>query len=107
MKNRVGTRMYYSRLTIMVITTVRLSAEGVAPIPKQLTKTAAFLTGKRLTEQLIQESTTIAQTEISPIRDAHCTETYKRLLLSQLIKAYFIKLFPMLKVERLLITLAL
>ena len=85
-----------------VISTVRLSAGGVAPIPKQLTKTAAFLTGKRLTEQLVQEATTVAQTEISPISDARGTETYKRLLLSQLIKAHFIKLFPELKVEKLL-----
>lgn len=85
-----------------VIKTVRLSAGGVAPIPTQLTKTAAFLTGKRLTEALILEATTIAQTEISPISDARGTKTYKRLLLSQLIKAHFIKLFPELRVEQLL-----
>ncbi len=85
-----------------VITTVRLSAGGVAPIPKQLTKTAEFLTGKRLTEALILEATTIAQTEIAPISDARGTETYKRLLLSQLIKAHFIKLFPTLNVAQLI-----
>ncbi|WP_020603423.1 FAD binding domain-containing protein [Spirosoma spitsbergense] len=85
-----------------VITTVRLSAGGVAPIPKQLTKTAAYLTGKRLTEALILEATRIAQTEITPISDARGSETYKRLLLSQLIKAHFIKLFPELKAAQLL-----
>ena len=87
-----------------VITSVRLSAGGVAPIPKQLTKTAMFLTEKRLTEALILHATAVAQTEVSPISDARGTEMYKRLLLSQLIKAHFIKLFPELKVEQLLAT---
>ncbi len=92
------------RITVAdnVIASVTLSAGGVAPIPKQLTKTAAFLTGKRLTEVLIQEATAVAQTEIAPISDARGTETYKRLLLSQLIKAHFIRLFPELNVERLI-----
>ena len=86
-----------------VITSVTLSAGGVAPIPKQLLKTAEFLPGKYVTEQLINEAVAIAQTEITPISDARGTEVYKRLLLSQLIKAHFIKLFPALKVEQLLV----
>jgi xanthine dehydrogenase small subunit len=86
-----------------VITSARLSAGGVAPIPKQLAKTAQFLTGKPLTEDLIIESTAIAQTEIAPISDARGTEAYKRLLLSQLIKAHFIKLFPRLNAKQLLV----
>lgn len=85
-----------------VITNVRLAAGGIAPIPKQLTKTAEFLTGKLVTEELIREAVAIAQTEIAPISDARGTEAYKRLLLSQLIKAHFIKLFPALKIERLI-----
>ncbi|WP_408641472.1 FAD binding domain-containing protein [Spirosoma telluris] len=85
-----------------VITNVRLAAGGIAPIPKQLTKTAEFLTGKLVTEELIREAVAIAQTEIAPISDARGTEAYKRLLLSQLIKAHFIKLFPKLKVEQLI-----
>jgi xanthine dehydrogenase small subunit len=86
-----------------VITSARLSAGGVAPIPKQLVKTAQFLTGKPITEELIIESTAIAQTEIAPISDARGTEAYKRLLLSQLIKAHFIKLFPRLNAKQLLV----
>lgn len=85
-----------------VITHVQLSAGGIAPIPKQLTKTAEFLTGKQLTEELILNAIAVAQTEIAPISDARGTEAYKRLLLGQLIKAHFIKLFPKLKVEQLL-----
>lgn len=85
-----------------LITSVKLSAGGVAPIPRRLTNTEAFLTGKPLTEAVILEATQVAQTDIAPISDARGTEAYKRLLLSQLIKAHFIKLFPELKVESLL-----
>ncbi|QMW05653.1 FAD binding domain-containing protein [Spirosoma foliorum] len=85
-----------------VITHVRLSAGGIAPIPKQLINTAEFLTRKHLTEALILDAIAVAQTESAPISDARGTEAYKRLLLGQLIKAHFIKLFPELKVEQLL-----
>ena len=85
-----------------VIKDVRLSAGGVAPIPKRLYQTEAFLTGKRVTEELITNAITVAQTEIAPISDVRGTEYYKRLLLSQLIKAHFIQLFPALKAEQLL-----
>jgi len=72
----------------------RLSAGGVGPTPLFLDKTSAFLNGKTLDEDNIAEATAIAQTEISPISDARGSEAYKRLLLSQLIKAHFITLFP-------------
>ena len=67
--------------------------------PKRLMKTEEFLTGKLVSEELVAEAVMIAQTEIAPISDARGTETYKRLLLSQLIKAHFMKLFPSLKVK--------
>ncbi|MBN8826551.1 MULTISPECIES: FAD binding domain-containing protein [unclassified Spirosoma] len=86
-----------------VITSVTLSAGGVAPIPKRLTNTEAFLIGQPISEALILEAANVAQTDITPISDARGTEAYKRLLLSQLIKAHFIKLFPELKAESLLI----
>ncbi|MBD2754451.1 FAD binding domain-containing protein [Spirosoma validum] len=86
-----------------VITSVTLSAGGVAPIPKRLFKTEEFLTGQFVTEEMIMEATSVAQSEISPISDARGTEAYKRLLLSQLIKAHFIRLFPELNVEQLLV----
>ncbi|WP_338875812.1 FAD binding domain-containing protein [Spirosoma sp. SC4-14] len=85
------------------ITSVNLSAGGIAPIPKRLTNTEAFLTGQPITEALILEATNVAQTDIAPISDARGTETYKGLLLSQLIKAHFIKLFPELKAEQLVV----
>lgn len=79
-----------------------LSAGGVGPIPKYLPNASEFLIGKKLTEDLVLELCEKVQEEISPISDARGTETYKRLLLKQLIKAHFIELFPALKVEQLL-----
>ena len=86
-----------------IITNVRISAGGVAPFPLLLSKTSAHLTGKKLTEELVTEATTLLQTEIAPISDTRGTEVYKRLLLSQLVKAHFIKLFPILEVDKLLV----
>lgn len=93
------------RLTMQdehTIATAALSAGGVGPVPMYLAKSSTFLAGKRVTAELIHELTTIAQSEISPISDARGTEAYKRLLLSQLIKAHFIKLFPMLPLEHII-----
>jgi len=86
-----------------VITNAHIAAGGVGPIPMFLEKTSSYITGKVLSEELITEAIEIAQTEISPLSDARGAEEYKRLLLSQLIKAHFITLFPSLKVEALLL----
>ena len=93
------------KLTIKggVITDARISAGGVSAFPKYLATTSAFLIGKELNEELISEATEVAQSEVAPISDARGTTDYKRLLLSQLIKAHFIKLFPELEIEKLLI----
>jgi xanthine dehydrogenase small subunit len=84
------------------ITKASISAGGVGPIPMYLAKASAFLAGKTLTEELVLETIDIAQTEVTPISDARGTDEYKRLLLGQLIKAHFIKLFPLLQVDKLL-----
>ncbi len=85
-----------------VITDAGLAAGGVAPIPKFLSETSVFLAGKVVSEALVIEAIEVAQSEISPITDARGTADYKRLLLSQLIKAHFIKLFPQLGIDTLL-----
>lgn len=85
-----------------VITSASLSAGGVGPIPMYLSASCEFLIEKKVSEELIDELLNIAQSEISPISDARGAEMYKRLLLSQLIKAHFINIFPRLNVKRLL-----
>ena len=85
-----------------IITAASVSAGGVGPVPMLLRAVSAFLVGKQVSEELILEAVTLAQTEITPISDARGTEPYKRLLLSQLIKAHFLTLFPQLSLELLL-----
>lgn len=71
-----------------------ISAGGVFAFPKVLGKTGAFLKGKKITEETIDAAVKIAQEEIAPISDARGSEAYKRLLLTQLLRAHFIQLFP-------------
>ena len=85
-----------------IITQARLSAGGVAPVPFFLTQTSAFLQGKALSIDTIQQLIQHALSEISPISDVRGTASYKRLLLKQLIKAHFITLFPYLETEALI-----
>ena len=77
-----------------VIQTAHLSAGGVAPIPKYLSKTSAYLTGKKLTVKTIAGLDEILQSEVAPISDARGTTDYKRLLLRQLVFAHLEKLVP-------------
>ena len=84
-----------------LIANAGISAGGVGPVPLYLNKTSSFLNNKEPDEELINETIEIAQSEISPISDARGSEDYKRLLVSQLIKAHFITLFPKLKFETL------
>lgn len=76
------------------ITDAGISAGGVGPVPLFLSKTSTFLSGKKLSQSVIDETIRIALSEISPISDVRGTAEYKKLLLSQLIKAHFIELFP-------------
>ncbi len=71
-----------------------VSAGGVAPVPKYLEQSSEFLRGKKITLETVFDTLKIVQNEISPISDVRGSAEYKRLLLSQLIKAHFIELFP-------------
>jgi xanthine dehydrogenase small subunit len=76
------------------ITEAFASAGGVGPVPLFLSKTAEFLKGKEISEEVLQAATEVALQEISPISDARGTAQYKRLLLRQLLFAHFIAIFP-------------
>lgn len=76
-----------------VISIASISAGGLAPVPMLLSKTSAFLKGKMVNTDTIENAIRIAQTEIAPISDARGSKEYKRLLFSQLLKAHFIELF--------------
>jgi xanthine dehydrogenase small subunit len=71
-----------------------VSAGGVAPIPKYLANTSAFLAGKSITKETLHAAIKVINDEIAPISDARGTADYKRLLLRQLFFAHFLELFP-------------
>jgi xanthine dehydrogenase small subunit len=71
-----------------------VSAGGVAPVPKYLANTSAFLADKPVTHDTVRAAITIMNDEIAPISDARGTADYKRLLLRQLFFAHFLELFP-------------
>lgn len=87
-----------------IIEKAGLSAGGVGPVPLFLSGCSHFLAGKKPSWELVLELVELAQHEISPISDTRGSDAYKRLLLSQLIKAHFIRLFPSLQPEGLVNT---
>jgi xanthine dehydrogenase small subunit len=70
---------------------IHLSAGGVAPFPKYLNETAAYLKDKMINAETLNTAIDIMNTEIAPISDARGTKEYKRLLLRQLFLAHFQK----------------
>ncbi len=77
-----------------MIREAHVSAGGVAPIPKYLANTSAFLAGKPVTNETVRAAIKVMNDEIAPISDARGTADYKRLLLRQLFFAHFLELFP-------------
>ncbi len=77
-----------------IIRAAHVSAGGVAPIPKYLVNTSAFLAGKPITNDTVRAAIKVMNEEIAPISDARGTADYKRLLLRLLFCAHFLELFP-------------
>ena len=76
------------------ISEAHVSAGGVAPIPKYLANTSAFLARKPISKDTVRSAIPVMNDEIAPISDARGTADYKRLLLRQLFFAHFMELFP-------------
>ncbi len=70
------------------------SVGGIAPVPKYMFKTKAFLSGKKLDIVTLKSALEIIQTEISPISDIRGSKEYKRLLVRQLFLQHFLTMFP-------------
>ena len=86
-----------------IIEQAGIAAGGVGPVPLYLQKASSFLKRKKISEELVHELIAVIVTEISPISDARGTKEYKTLLLGQLIKAHFMKLFPSLLTDKIMI----
>ena len=76
------------------IAAARLSAGGVAALPRLLGRTGAFLEGRRPDTALALEAAGIASSEIEPIGDARGSADYRRLALGRLVLAHFAAIFP-------------
>ncbi len=74
-----------------VIKDIHLSAGGVAPYPKYLSNTIAYLKGKKINTDVLNDAIKIMNEEIAPISDARGTKEYKRLLVRQLFLAHAMK----------------
>ncbi len=72
------------------IVRAELSAGGVAPVPLYLARTSAFLTGREISDTVLEEVNEILQQEIAPISDVRGSAEYKRLLVKQLIQLMII-----------------
>jgi xanthine dehydrogenase small subunit len=81
------------------VTSIHLSAGGVAPVPLYLTRTSEELTGTKLTVANLRAALDTAASEITPISDVRGSADYKRALLRQLLVAHFLKLAPELEKE--------
>ena len=55
----------------------RIALGAVAPTPVRLPKTEALISGKPLTDALIDEAAKLAQTEVSPIDDVRASKAYR------------------------------
>ena len=75
------------------ISKARLSAGGIAPIPK-LIDSAELLSGGKIEAERLDGLLESIDSEISPISDIRGSAEYKSLLLKHLIKAHFLELFP-------------
>lgn len=78
---------------------VRFSAGGVAPFPRLLAGTSAFLGGKPVSATMVREAMRRLDAEISPIDDVRGSAVYKRRLLKHLLAAHVAGLYPELAVE--------
>jgi xanthine dehydrogenase small subunit len=76
------------RLRDGIIQEAVISAGGVSATPLFLRRTSAFLIGRELSMETMDAANELAQQEIAPIADARGTETYKRLLVRQLLRAH-------------------
>jgi len=77
-----------------VIRKLRISAGGVGPVPMVLANPAKILEGQVLTTSLVVAAADGALAEINPISDVRGSAEYRRQALRRLILAHFIKLFP-------------
>ena len=67
---------------------LRIALGAVAPTPLRATKTEAFLEGKSLSAEVIDEAAQIASKEVAPIDDVRASEWYRRHLAGVFVRRF-------------------
>jgi len=84
--------------------TLRLALGGVGPIPLRLIETEKYLEAEGLDDETLQVALDLAQQEIAPLSDLRGSETYRRLLVHNLLKKFLRSILlsetPMSKLEK-------
>jgi len=65
---------------------VRVALGGVAPVPFRARQTEELLTGKPLTEELLEQAGEVASGESRPLSDAHASADYRRQMVKVFLK---------------------
>ncbi len=78
---------------------IRLSAGGVAPVPRLLHGVSDFLSGRSVSIQTVREALARVDADIAPVDDARGSAAYKRQLLKHLLLAHLTVLFPALSLQ--------
>ncbi len=66
--------------------TIRIALGSVAPTPVRARQAEAYLQGKNLTTEVIEEASKIAAGEVSPITDIRATKEYRQEIVRVLVK---------------------
>jgi len=88
------------RVSNGVMKDARLSAGGVAPVPRLLEKASSLLEGTRIDTDapalaaLARAVAATAEGEISPIGDVRGSADYRRRMMGRFVLAHFLRLFP-------------
>lgn len=70
------------------IKSIAIAFGSVAPIPIRTPETEKFLTGKMLTEKVIQKAVDLVKKEVTPIDDIRSTAEYRRHIAGVLLKRF-------------------
>ncbi|MCI0587875.1 MAG: xanthine dehydrogenase family protein subunit M [Planctomycetes bacterium] len=74
------------------ISSVRIAAGAVAPVPIRLPRTERVLAGRRLDPSLAEEAAASAASEVRPIDDVRSTEAYRRAVTGNLLRRWLLDL---------------
>ncbi|HEX5278221.1 MAG TPA: FAD binding domain-containing protein [Fluviicoccus sp.] len=73
---------------------IRLSAGGVAPVPRLLHGVSDYLSGREVNTATVREALARVDADIAPVDDARGSAAYKRRLLKHLLVAHLTALYP-------------